>query len=345
MTSLPEKLYGRYFPPGTAESFDATLEERGGDLIVTINDTQEETLVVFHELGDRLGSLPRKIAFQDGSVFECPDNDAVDLAFGKGRHFASRLTKAEGSLKFAVIACIATIFLIAGIYRYGLPILATVAAWATPTTMVELIDDGVMDTVDQVLFNPSNMAVQEQEKYRTVFVELLDAAELDQSRFDLLFRDGGRLGANAMALPGGTIIMTDQLAELSEHEDEIAGVLAHEIGHVTERHSLRQIYRALGIGFMIALVIGDTSQLLDNIVGQAALLDTLSYSRQFEADADTESVRIMLRAGRDPVAFVDLLDRIFEDAGIESQESGWLSTHPDNEDRRENVEQQVERLR
>jgi predicted Zn-dependent protease len=160
----------------------------------------------------------------------------------------------------------------------------------------------------------------------------------------LEFRDGGRLGANAIALPGGTIILTDQLVALAKSEDEIAGVLAHEIGHVTERHSLRQIYRALGIGFMAAVIIGDTSQLLDNVIAQAAVLDTLSYSRQFERDADAKSVELMTAAGRDPVAFISLLDRIFEKAGVDSDDAGWLSTHPGNENRREEVQKKIDAL-
>ncbi len=344
-SSIPKKLAGRYFPTGTSASHHALLEGRGEKLAVTGIEGADDVLVQFAELGDRLGNLPRKIYFTDGSVFECPENDAVDLVFGKDKHLSSRLTKLEGSWKFVLAACVATVILIAGIYRYGLPVAANFAAWATPSSAVALIDDGALDTVDRVMFNPSAMGEDDRARYTSLFAELVEASGNDPSNIKLLFRDGGRLGANAVALPGGTVILTDQLAELAENDDEIAGVLAHEIGHVFGRHSLRQIYRALGIGFMVAIVIGDTSQLLDNVVGQLALLDTLSYSRQFETDADSTSVKIMLKAGRDPVAFVDLLDRVFGSIGVDGNEKSWLSTHPGNDNRRENVKKQVERLK
>ena len=340
---VPRYLTGRYFPAGTSASLEGKLENRNSRLVFIQPSSAEELPVEFRELGDRLADLPRKIYFQDGSVFECADNDAVDLAFATTGQFSSHLTKAEGSLKFVVIAVIATVVVLAGLFRYGLPAAASFAAWATPTSAVALIDQGALDTVDRVFFNPSEMSDENQQKYSSIFDELVEASGRDDLPLQLLFRDGGRLGANAVALPGGTIILTDQLAELAESDDEVAGVLAHEIGHVVDQHSLRQIYRAAGIAFMAAVVIGDSSQLVDNVVGQAALLDTSSYSRQFETDADAYSVDLMLKTGRDPVAFVDLIDRIFEDAGIDGKDTGWLDTHPGNEDRREQVLREVER--
>jgi predicted Zn-dependent protease len=152
----------------------------------------------------------------------------------------------------------------------------------------------------------------------------------------LILRDGGRLDANAFALPGGTIVVTDQLVKLAQSEDEYAGVLAHEIGHVQNRHQLQQIYRLLGISFMIGLIGGDSSQIIDQVIGQAATLQSLAYSREFENDADKRSVEIMVKAGRNPVAFVALLERITKDIPG-TKRTNWLSTHPGNEDRRKSV--------
>ncbi len=343
-STIPQQLTGRYFAPGGSASVDANLRDNGADLVVTEVASGEVHHVQFRELADRLGSLPRKIYFQDGSLFECADNDAVDLAFGKDRHFATQLTKAEGSWKFAIVALVLTVVSLAGLYRYGLPAAASFAAWATPDAVVELINKGALDSVDRAFLKPSTMPEADRQRYRAIFAELAEASGEDVTRFDLQFRDGGRIGANALALPGGTVILTDQLAKLAKNDDEVAGVLAHEIGHVIEQHSLRQIYRALGIAFMASVIIGDTSQLIDNVIAQAAVLDTFSFSRAFEHDADEVSVEIMIKAGRDPVAFVDLLERIFEEAGVDGNDTNWLSTHPGNEDRRENVMERIEQL-
>ena len=156
----------------------------------------------------------------------------------------------------------------------------------------------------------------------------------------LLFRDGGKLGANAIALPGGTMVITDQLIGEAKSDDEIAGVLGHEIGHVELRHSLRQIYRVLGIGFMIAVIGGDSSQLVEDVIAQAAVLESLSYSRKFETESDFRSAQLMVALGRDPYAFVELLKRITKDKGKKSN-TGWLSTHPGTFDRAATVKKYV----
>jgi predicted Zn-dependent protease len=140
--------------------------------------------------------------------------------------------------------------------------------------------------------------------------------------------------------------LTDQLEALAENDDQIAGVLAHEIGHVEHKHSLRQVYRALGLAFMIGVIGGDSGQVVEDVVANAALLDTFSYSRSFETESDIHSVEIMMKAGRDPMAFVDLLDNILKshDINPEEAETGWLSSHPGNKDRRSSVQEHIDKI-
>jgi predicted Zn-dependent protease len=75
------------------------------------------------------------------------------------------------------------------------------------------------------------------------------------------------------------------------------------------------------------------------------LLETFAYTREFENAADTYSVKVMHTLDRDPVAFVDLLDRLLDKYGLDKEkDTSWLDTHPGNKDRRENVEKQLELL-
>jgi Zn-dependent protease with chaperone function len=96
------------------------------------------------------------------------------------------------------------------------------------------------------MLRQSKLPLERQQSLTQQFEDLvLLAQELNYPHIDnmqLLFRDGGSVGANAFALPGGTVIATDQFIQLSENDDEIIAVLAHEIGHVRHQHSLRQIY-------------------------------------------------------------------------------------------------------
>jgi len=328
----------------TSKAISAELSRSGDTYWLKADGHGAAFAVEISEVSDRLGNIPRKITFSDKSVFETDHNDAVDEMLGVEKGFFAGLFKAENSLKAIVFSVVAVAVLVVGIYRYGLPLAAAGAAWATPDVAVEAVNSGTLATVDRALFGESQLEEKRRAEIQLIFDELVKISGNKQDDFDLQFRDGGRLGANAIALPGGTVVMTDQLVALAETEDEIAGVLAHEIGHVVHRHSLKQIYRVMGIAFMASVVGGDSGQVVEELIGQASLLQTMSYSRGFEAEADSFSVKLMIEAGRDPVAFVTLLERIMEDAGIESERSNWLSTHPGNAERREAVEAEVQQL-
>ncbi len=346
----PASLEGRYFPRSSSGSVDAYLSGTPDSLEITLADDEAAQPVLFQSVTDRLGNVARKISFQDGSVFECSDNDAVDAFFDHGSSFFGRLTRAESSWKFVGFAAIATVAVLIGIYRYGLPAMASAAASVTPASISKLIDAGALDTVDRVLFSESSLEEDRKAELTTLFGKLVKTSGESSPPLRLLFRNGGRIGANAIALPGGTIILTDQLVALAEKDDEIAGVLAHEIGHVSGRHSLKQIYRVLGIGFMVTIIGGDSGQIVEDVIAQAVAIESLSYSRKFESEADRHSVSVMLEADRDPYAFVDLLDRVVGAATKDAKETatddtGWLSTHPGNADRRRDVAAHVEAIK
>ena len=336
-------IEGRYFQPEMARSEPAKLWGERDDLRLVIGDDQTVHRPVLASVSDKLGNVPRKLTFVDGSVFEVAAGADIDTLLGSHGHFFSRLSRLEASWKFVSIAAVVTVGLLFGLYRYGLPALAAGAAAVTPTVVVTSMDRGTLETVDRLLLSETKTSTQKQEEVQALFDDVAKASGHTNPPLRLLFRNGGPVGANAFALPGGTIVITDQLIEKAKSDDEIAGVLAHEIGHVAGQHSLKQLYRVLGIGFMIGVIGGDSGQLVDDVVSQASALQTFAYTREFEADADRQSVETMIRAGRDPLAFVDLLDRIGGDRPG-SDETGWLDTHPGNKDRRAATEALAKKL-
>lgn len=336
------QIRGRHYPAGGSAAVAALLE-RKGDIFTVTNGDGETTKVGVTGVSERIANLPRRINLADGSVFETADNAGVDKMFGTSG-FTGLLYRLEANWKVVAVLAVATIGLLWAAFTWGLPAAASFAARITPPVAMSAIDRGVMRSVDTSFFSPSTLDEGRQRELSRQFTDLVDLAGVEHPRPHLLFRDGGRLGANAFALPGGTVVLTDQLVGEAKNDDEIAGVLAHEIGHVVHRHSLKQIYRVLGVGFLIGVVSGDTSQLVEEVATQAALLQNFSYSREFEIESDRYSVELMVKAGRDPVAFVDLLDRITDNAPS-ARTTNWFSTHPGTEDRRDNVDALVEELR
>jgi Zn-dependent protease with chaperone function len=136
--------------------------------------------------------------------------------------------------------------------------------------------------------------------------------------------------ANAFALPGGRVYLFGGLLAKAENPDEIAGVLAHELGHLRHRDGTRNLIRNGGTSFLIGLLFGD-------ITGSGALvfasrsLFTASYSREAEQNADTFSIEVMHALGRSPKPMGELLFRVTgrqADKGL-----SILASHPLTEDR------------
>ncbi len=329
-------IEGRYYPPGSASSSPARFWGVSGDFRLLVEGDETVRHPQLLSVSDKIGNVPRKLTFSDGSVFEARPNADVDGFLNTHRSFFSRLSAIEGNWKMAAGAAVVTLALLLGLYRYGIPVLAAGAAKVTPSIIVEAMDAGTLQTVDRIFFAQTAQTETNRERVQRLFDELVAVSGHSQPPLRLLFRKGGKIGANAVALPGGTIIVTDELVELAKHDDEIAGVLAHEIGHVMGQHQLKQLYRVLGVSFMIGVIGGDSSQIVEEAVTQASALQSVAYTREFETDADRISVELMIKAGRNPIAIADMLDRITKAAGVEnsSKKTGWLSTHPGTEDRR-----------
>ncbi len=134
--------------------------------------------------------------------------------------------------------------------------------------------------------------------------------------------------ANAFALPGGYIYVHQGLVQKSERPDELAGVIAHEIGHVANRDGTRSALQAAGLSFLFGMLLGDFVGGGAVILATNAILKN-SYSRDVEADADAYAVKLMAKVGGDPRALGTILQRIVgTHSGVRI-----LLDHPETKDR------------
>ena len=138
-----------------------------------------------------------------------------------------------------------------------------------------------------------------------------------------------RADFNAFALPGGHIYVFQGLIDRAQAPDELAGVLAHEIGHVAHRDGTRTVLQAAGLSFLFGMMLGDFVGGGAVVIAAKTVLRS-SYSRRAEASADTYSVVLMRKVGGDPRALAAILERVMadKDEGIKI-----LADHPDTKDR------------
>lgn len=146
---------------------------------------------------------------------------------------------------------------------------------------------------------------------------------------------------NAFALPGGYIYVSRGLLALAENEAEVAGVLAHELGHVNALHHARRQGQSLLANVLVmgaGIAAGSAGQQVAQLGSVVAAGVLSSYSREHEREADTLGLRYMSRAGYDPQAFVEFLRKMRDHARLEALRAGrspdeidsfnYLATHP-----------------
>ncbi len=136
---------------------------------------------------------------------------------------------------------------------------------------------------------------------------------------------------NAFALPGGKIYLLNGLLQKADNADEVAGVIAHEMGHVSHRDQTRLMIQNGGASFLIGLLFGDVTGSTAVIFTTRTLFEA-SYSREAEENADAFAIQTMHTLGRSPKPMGDLLFRITGAQG--NRMVGILASHPLTEERR-----------
>jgi hypothetical protein len=184
---------------------------------------------------------------------------------------------------------------------------------------------------------------------------LLD--HLPSDRYQYRFHISRDQQVNAFALPGGYIVINSGLILKADSADEVLGVLAHEIAHVTEQHSVRNIMGTAGIYVTLNALLGDMTGLLATVANAAPFLLNQSYSRGFESEADAEGLALLEQAAINPQGLVTFFEKLqaleqekmAEMAGEENSETltntlQFLSTHPATADRIANLQHRIDNL-
>jgi Zn-dependent protease with chaperone function len=130
---------------------------------------------------------------------------------------------------------------------------------------------------------------------------------------------------NAFALPGGYVVVFTGLMKKAESPEEVAGVLAHELNHVLQRHGLERIIKQLGFVAVVSIVLGNPPGLGGVMKQLGVELMTLKFGRTQETEADTTGLDLLYRAKINPEGMITFFQRLAEkDEGRVE----WLSTHP-----------------
>ncbi|WP_308917678.1 M48 family metallopeptidase [Jannaschia sp. LMIT008] len=334
-------LDGRAYPPDHAHETPARLILDGDavrleDAAGTVLRTAPRTGIV---LEPALGRTERTIRLPDGTLFLTRD-PGLAHAFDDDGGLLHLLESLRGPRLLAV--ALGTLVATAVLLRVAVPVLVTLAVWLTPPALVRQLDAGSLQAIDALMMDDTRLPADDRAWVSALFDDLRAAAPPPPrgARDVLLFRDMGGT-PNAFALPGGTVVVTDGLVDaLRDDPDALAGVIAHELAHVRERHGLHGLYRALGIYAMLSLLVGDPGPVLDSLLLEGNTLLQLAGTRAAERDADAGAVPILRAAGYDPDGLARFLDDIADRYG---DGGGWWSTHPASSERARDLRDAIRR--
>jgi Zn-dependent protease with chaperone function len=331
-------ISGNYFDGRSSRPCPAVLRRAGKGVGIFDSASARLTWVedaLGLDIASRVGDTKRFVRFPGGGVFETSDNDAVDRLAASLRPGAGRTHRLESRLRYAAIGLVVTILFTWGSIQHGIPQLSRMVAFSIAAENNRRIGQGVLETLDKMIFSPSGLPLVEQERLRSRF--LASIGTVDGIPLAIEFREAKKgIGANAFALPSGTIVFTDQLVRLAQNDEELLGIFYHEAGHVQWRHAMRGILQQSALAVVIVAVTGDASSVASLVSAAPVFLVEAGYSRQFESEADAFAVARMEEANLDPAHFARILARLEEahrakQGGKGESKPGlgdYLSTHP-----------------
>jgi Zn-dependent protease with chaperone function len=357
------QIQADYYDGKSARRAAAVMNVVGGVVVVARDGVSSEYAIDLVRVQPRLRGAPRRLDFPDGSAAVTDDHSAVEAAFGvaSAQTLAHRL---ESHLGFVFTAIIGVVVAMVLGYMYGVPWVAREVAERLPVGIESQLAEVSMKSLDQAIFEPTALDVDTRKKIADGFDTLRAMTDLSPT-IRLEFRDGGWIGANALALPGGVVVVTDQLVQGMPGLDETLAVLAHELGHVRHRHSLRHLLQDSITALAASAIYGDVSSLTSIAVTAPTVLAHNGYSRDFEREADAFAFDLLKKIGRSPKAFASALaalEKISEeaprdpnklrrklglpdkeptakkpkerkDSPAEKNEFGYMSTHPATSER------------
>lgn len=322
----PLRIEAAYFDGRSSKRHAVVIEAQAGQLKIV--GAFGERIVAWRDvsIAEVVGSAPRRIDLPHGAHCEIGDHRAFAEWMRHAPIMPSIVETVQQRWRWVLAALAGTVaFLVAG-YLWGLPLAASALAPHIPRSWMQSISEQALQSLDSGMLSASALPEQRRQHIRDRVAAL--ARESGSGSYRLLFRSA-RKTANAFALPNGDIVILDGLVTLTDDDDEIAAVIAHELGHVVHRHGVRQLIQASVVSALVGYYFGDVSSIA---TGLATLTLESRYSREFETEADAYAADLLRARGMNPALLADMLERM-EKQDPQHGGSDVLSSHPETAQR------------
>lgn len=269
------------------------------------------------------------------------DRESMGMLADQFSELRSEQRRSNNQFRFWLVASLVILAVVCVGGYVGVLAASRAAVRALPLSVDEKIGAIAVESMDLGdELGPEHPAT---EMVAAIVNELQPFAAIPQMDFHVMVVESDDV--NAFALPGGQIVVFTGLIERAESAEQVAGVIAHEMAHATLRHGLQSVGQSIGIIAAIQIMVGDVGGLvaLGSELAQESILT--GYSRGAEIEADLEGARMLHAAKIDPQAMAEFFELLKEQHGDIPGVVAWISTHPQHEDRIENIKNYEKTLR
>lgn len=319
----------RYFDGRSSRAHSVRLSVNDAELDIAGGEIARREALSRLRVSEPLAHAPRIVTFDDGAFCEIADNATFSEILAASGHRDSLVVTWQNRWRGAVVAVLALIAFLFVVYRWVLPVAAEYAAVRVPLTWEESLGREATAFLEKRVFSATRLS----QDRRDALVDRFEAIAPQDGRDYVIHFRAAKIGPNALALPGGVIYVTDELVELAPDDDAVIGVLAHELGHIEQRHLMRRLFSSAAVGAAAAVLFGDVSTVLAAL---PALLIDLDYSREMEREADSYAINLLRANGISTGSLATLFERMQDAQEKRGPKNDWptyLSTHPPTPER------------
>lgn len=337
-----------YYHAGTSKAQVVILTMSSQHLQFTVEDESFLYDLVDTKLEPPLAKLPRELMLADGGKLVLEATAGIDQYY-KSTHYLW-LYNIEKHKRFYLFAFLLVPICLLFIIKFVIPSIARNAAPLMPVSVLQKIDTQALYAFDKTLLNESTVSIEVKSDITKNWDNIVTALQLNANKehgYTLLYRESDFLGANAFALPGGTVVITDALVELlKDKPDAIQAILLHEIGHVIHHHSMQMMAESISITLLTTYLFGDLDGVAETFNGLSASVIQNAFSQSLEAQADDYALKGLKKLNISPNALVEAFIALSKTSG--GSEDGderflekYYSSHPSIKSRIEKAKLQL----
>lgn len=322
----------RYFDGKISTAHSATItpvyhHQKLDGFIVSYLGHEKHHLTKDCEYLPAVGRSPHTLMMADGARVEFV-SDVPDWLVLEHHSLFTKISHMERHWLWIGTSVVIMCVLMFGVLKFGIPIASHHIAQNLPADTLMTAGNQAEDYV-MTITKPSTLPQSRQDEIVSLYDKLNG-----NPKAKIIIRDGDKIGANALAIPNNTIIITDDLIKLTDDDNQILAVLAHEQGHLVHRHSLEQAISSLGVGVLVVVITGDAS---DVLLALPTLLTSANYSQKAEMEADQFAIDELKRLNVSPIHLANFFKKMQQEHGDDGHWS-LLATHPDTNQRIEHAQ-------